>query len=211
MSSKGSTLPIPQVLVPVPAPWEQLRLPPCRFGLEAHFINVAVSWAQAQLVASDAAGNTMDTCISKSSDTMYGDLIMDEGLVCGLPTSLLSSSVTGDEAVFLTQVHQVASKAVLNAMAICVSNSGDTMPGDGARLTNDISPSSYTVYEAVSWNQVQESIFEAASDAVATCIIKSGGMMPGILDVSQNFITGVANPSKPQGELTKICRHGTHF
>ena len=166
----------------------------------------AVSWAQAQRVATEATEDVVTTCVAKSGDTMAGDLNMDGALVRGLPTAYPPDSYAGDEAVSWAQAQQAASEAA----ATCVAKSGGTLAGDlnmdGALvrgLPMAFPPSSYTGDEAVSWVQAQLVAFDAAQAAGASCVAKSGDRMSGNLDMSGNSITAVADPSDPQDVATK--------
>ena len=92
---------------------------------------------------------------------MYGNLSMDENLVYGLPMKFLISSYTEEEAVSWTQMQQVASETTLDAMATCITKSGNTMSSDLIVDGNLVCcflmiflPSSYNGDGAVSWTQV---------------------------------------------------------
>ena len=142
-----------------------------------------------------ATKNYVDTNIdsdkvSKSGDTMTGDLDMSGNLIKGLPIISPPITYVGDEATSWTQTVGI----VQDATSILVHKSGDTMTGELLMDGNLIKglpthyPTGYTGDTVPSWAQVM-GITQELGDA---SVMRDGTQaMTGNLDMSGNRVMNV--------------------
>ena len=178
------------------------------------------------------AMNTSDAKMSyrvvKTGDSMTGDLLMNNNLVKGLPTSYPPKYV-GDEAVSWKQAVELTKQICSNLPDLLVKKNGDTMTGnlhllldaDNSRtfgvsnidtgkevsllLGNNANQIRHKFGEAVEVSAVYGTKFSCACGD--TCILggkdDGGAIFYQNIDMNGRFITGLNTPISNQDAATK--------
>ena len=146
--------------------------------------------------------NSSSDKVSKSGDTMTGDLDMSGNLIKGLPIISPPITYVGDEATSWAQTVGI----VQDATSILVHKSGDTMTGELLMDGNLIKglptqyPTGYTGDTVPSWAQVM-GITQELGDA---SVLRNGTQaMTGNLNMDDHFINNLTNPINAQDAATK--------
>ena len=151
-----------------------------------------------------ATKNYVDTNIdsdkvSKSGDTMTGDLDMSGNLIKGLPIISPPITYVGDEATSWTQTVGI----VQDATSILVHKSGDTMTGNldmsGNRVMN-------VPYAPANTSDAANAayVIQGDLDVEQKTVLRDGTQaMTGNLNMDDHFINNLTNPVNAQDAATK--------
>ena len=143
--------------------------------------------------------NSSSDKVSKSGDTMTGDLDMGGNLIRGLPITSPPITYVGDEATSWDQTVGLVQDAASNL----VDKSGDTMTGDldmsGNRVMN-------VPYAPANTSDAANAayVIQGDLDVEQKTVLRDGTQaMTGNLDMDVHFINNLPNPVNAQDAATK--------
>ena len=131
--------------------------------------------------------NSSSDKVSKSGDTMTGDLDMEGNLIRGLPTTYPPITYVGDEATSWDQTVGL----VQDAASILVDKSGDTMTGDLDMGGNRVMNVPYTPANTSDAANAAY-VIQGDLDVEQKTVLRNGTQaMTGNLDMDDHFINNL--------------------